>query len=251
MYNITFSLDIGMIIIYVIIFMISIAIGIKIYRKILGIFLHEDNNFELFTTDDANDIHHYDVLQNNNQKYYDDKFDDNIEKNSNNSDSLFTNEISNEQVTIDNVDYDSYKNQTVGGKNNKSKTNIDENRYVSNIDYLRHDNKIKVSCNNKSISNKHKPVKIPKRDSCDQPNKLTAENYYKTYYTGQKIPMGISEYEAHNYDKFENYAVPEQISTLRILTRASKGVNKDGKNIPVASNYKFPTFYNTNILEMI
>lgn len=110
-----------------------------------------------------------------------------------------------------------------------------------------------VSCANASIAEQYKGGKkmiIPNQISCGHPNKLTAENYYKTFYKRFAIPIEDYKIRGYNYQDFLDYPTPYQVRTMRILSTNTKGLPPEAtkyKNIPVGYNY---TFHNTPAMAM-
>ena len=110
-----------------------------------------------------------------------------------------------------------------------------------------------VSCSNSSINHAMKsgPLQLlPSQISCDQPNKLTAENYYKTKFNMRSIPMH-NEYlvKGANYQEYTDFVDPNK-SNIRILSQNTKGLIPSAnlqKNIATGSNY---AFYGTPAMPM-
>ncbi len=85
---------------------------------------------------------------------------------------------------------------------------------------------------------------------CNLPNKLTAENYYKTHYLGQIIPMNDYTTKGYNYWEYSDDVDPRTMRYQRILSQNTKGLPPEDtryKNIPVGWNY---AFHNTPALSM-
>lgn len=107
-----------------------------------------------------------------------------------------------------------------------------------------------VSCANSSIGGRYKGGKkriYPYRVNCNNLNKLTAENYYKTFYNKFVIPIEDYNIKGSNYQKYDAYPSPQQVNNLKILSKNAKGVAIKTKNIPEGYNY---AFYNTPALAM-
>lgn len=108
-----------------------------------------------------------------------------------------------------------------------------------------------VSCSNSSINNVYKtgPIQLlPSQISCDSPNKLTAENYYKVN-RAMSIPLEDRFVKGSNYGDFGDLSNPYEIDK-RILSQNTKGLppgETTYRNIPSGSNY---AFYNTPVLPM-
>lgn len=109
-----------------------------------------------------------------------------------------------------------------------------------------------VSCSNASIAQRFKTGEkhlLPNQVSCDKPNKLTAENYYKVN-AAQIVPIEDQQIKGYNYESYSNSVNPYLIRNLKILSANTKGLPKDQmkyKNIPVGSNY---AFHNTPAMAM-
>ncbi len=217
------SFDICIIIIFVIIIIITIYISTnknnnldKKIKKILA---------EPFIVSDARDINLYDDFRKITSEMTD-NFDENNIKNP-------------PQTQI--VDYN-YKDD------DKKK-----DEYITNIDFGVDKPWPVVSCSNSSIINARKtgPMQLlPSQIACDKPNKLTAENYYKTKYNIRSIPMS-DEYtiKGANYGEFSDFVNPHK-SNIRILSQNTKGLPPSEnmyKNIPSGSNF---AFYGTPAMPM-
>jgi len=220
------TFDISMIIIFIIIIAITLYISTKknnndkIDQKIKKILT------EPFIVDDAKDINLYDDFR----KYTKDKPDNFDPENVKNP----------PQDKI--VDY----NYPDADKNKKA--------YVTDIDFGASGSvKQSVSCSNSSINHAMKsgPLQLlPSQIECDQPNKLTAENYYKTKFNMRSIPMH-NEYlvKGANYQEYTDFVDPNK-SNIRILSQNTKGLIPSAnlqKNIATGSNY---AFYGTPAMPM-
>lgn len=110
-----------------------------------------------------------------------------------------------------------------------------------------------VSCANSSIADKYKTGKKslkPSQISCAAPNKLTAENYYKTHFKRQVIPIEDYHVRGYNYGDFTDYPTPYATRDMRILSQNTKGLPKNetkSKHIPTGYNY---AFHNTPAMPM-
>ena len=85
---------------------------------------------------------------------------------------------------------------------------------------------------------------------CNLPNKLTAENFYKTHYLGQIIPMDDYTTKGYNYWEYSDAVSPRTMRYQRILSQNTKGLPPEDtryKNIPVGWNYGF---HNTPMVGM-
>lgn len=109
-----------------------------------------------------------------------------------------------------------------------------------------------VGCANSSISQQYKTGNkslLPNQIDCRRPNKLTAENYYKTHYKKQVIPIEDYRVRGYNYQDFTDKVQPGKLD-IRILSQSTKGLPREEtkfRNIPVAMNYGF---HNTPALPM-
>ena len=92
---------------------------------------------------------------------------------------------------------------------------------------------------------------MPNQIGCGHPNKLTAENYYKTHYKIPVIPIEDYKIKGFNYGDYSDYPTPYQVRQMRILSQNTKGLPADqakNKNIPTGYNYAF--HHNTPVLPM-
>lgn len=121
----------------------------------------------------------------------------------------------------------------------------EDRNYVCNSDFGFRAPSQHVSCSNASISDKFtygkEPI-IPNQIACGSPNKLTAENYYKTF-DPRLIPMDPMHVKGYNYMAFDQNPSPYIASTMRILSTNTKGLPSEAlisKNIPVGHNAALP-----------
>lgn len=109
-----------------------------------------------------------------------------------------------------------------------------------------------VSCSNSSINERLQTGEkqlLPSRIACNKPNKLTAENYYKTHFMAMPIPLTDYGTKGHNYDAYSQYIHPTKLNH-RILSQNTKTLPDSElkvQNIPVGFNY---AFHNTPALQM-
>lgn len=102
-----------------------------------------------------------------------------------------------------------------------------------------------VSCANASIAEQYKTGEkslLPYQIACGYPNKLTAENYYKTFYKKHVVPIEDYRVKGYNYQDFNTYPTPYQTRQMRILSPNTKGLPASqtrSKNMPVGYNYAF------------
>jgi hypothetical protein len=173
---------------------------------------------EPFIDADAQDIHNYDKLRAETKKMPD-NFNDDIIKNPP-ADKV--------------VDYN-YPND-----------NKDKKAYITDVDFGQDKPYPVVSCSNSSITNSLTtgPMKLlPNQIECSLPNKLTAENYYKTHYNARSIPLEDYSIRGSNYMEYSD--TPSPYANTRILSQNTKGLIPSAtayKNIPTGANY---AFYNT------
>ena len=192
--------------------MMTVKYNNKINNKIKSILT------EPFIDADAQDIHNYDKLRAETKKMPD-NFNDDIIKNPP-ADKV--------------VDYN-YPND-----------NKDKKAYITDVDFGQDKPYPVVSCSNSSITNSLTtgPMKLlPNQIECSLPNKLTAENYYKTHYNARSIPLEDYSIRGSNYMEYSD--TPSPYANTRILSQNTKGLIPSAtayKNIPTGANY---AFYNT------
>jgi hypothetical protein len=158
------------------------------------------------------------------------------------------------QKLPDNFDEDNIKNPPAdkivsdyGKGNNEVAT-----PYITDINFGQDKPYPVVSCSNSSINHNMKsgPMKlVPDQISCGFPNKLTAENYYKTFYNARSIPLDNDAVRGANYGDYSDTVNPNDIN-VRILSQNTKGLIPSAtayRNIPTGSNY---AFYNTPAMPM-
>ena len=137
-----------------------------------------------------------------------------------------------------------YPDHEIGAKPKHYIPARDTKAYISAADFGLEAPRQVVGCANSSIAQKWRSGKtslLPHQISCDKPNKITAENYYKTVYKAQVIPIEDSRVRGYNYMDFSNTVAPGK-SDIRILSQSTKGLNPDElkiKYIPDGFNYGF------------
>jgi hypothetical protein len=189
----------------------------KIDNKIKQIFN------EPFIVSDAQDIHNYDIFREETKKMPDNFNDDTIK--------------------------DPPANKVVDYSSPEPKN---KNAYKTDINFGQDNPYPVVSCSNSSIINSLKtgPMQLlPDQIECSKPNKLTAENYYKSLYNPRSIVMDNNMVKGANYMDYTNTVAPEKLNT-RILSQNTKGLIPSQtayRNIPTGSNY---AFYNTPAMGM-
>lgn len=120
-----------------------------------------------------------------------------------------------------------------------------ERNYTCNSDFGFRAPSQYVACSNASIADRFKygsePI-IPNQIACGSPNKLTAENYWKTF-DPRMIPMDPMHVKGYNYAEFGEYPTPYEAGKMRILSTNTKGLPPEAlksKNIPVGVNSAMP-----------
>jgi hypothetical protein len=218
------TFDIYIVVIFIILVIVTTVIAIHTNRK-----SKIDNKIkeilkEPFIVSDAQNIAHYDALKIEALKLPD-NFNEDIIKNP-----------PQDQVV-------NYEEPQVQKNTNAYKSVIsfgDDKPYPS------------ISCSNSSVNNPLKtgPMQLlPTQPTCDQPNKLTAENYYKNLYNPKAIKMDPGYVKGANYQEYTDFVAPDKIN-VRILSNNTKGLIPSAveyKNIPSPNNY---AFYNTPALAM-
>lgn len=201
------------ILIFITIYMITtIKYNNKIDKKIKSILS------EPFIVADAQDIHNYDKLREETKKLPDNFNEDTIKN------------PPPDKV----IDY------------NYPDDKKDKKAYITEVDFGQDKPYPVVSCSNSSITNSMTsgPMNLlPSKIECSLPNKLTAENYYKTHYNARSIPMDDYHVRGANYMEYSD--TPNPYANTRILSQNTKGLIPSAtayKNIPTGSNY---AFYNT------
>lgn len=103
----------------------------------------------------------------------------------------------------------------------------EKRKYITRSDFGFNGFREHVSCANASINEQYQfgnKSLLPSQLPCDQPNKLTAENYYKTQYKPIAIPMEDTAIRGSNVEDYINFISPEEVRGLRILSRNTKGL---------------------------
>ena len=202
----------------------------------------EKEQVEKFIVADAQDMHKYDKLRNQVLKESPTFNQDKIENPSKD----------------DIVDYDKPKIDDdfyygiINGEPRKLTEKLNKNAYLTSADFGWDAPFQTVSCANSSINDRFKsgPKQLlPSQISCGQPNKLTAENYYKTHYRAQVIPLEDYLVRGANYEEYSDSVHPTKIN-VRILSLNTKGLPPDQtkyRNLPTGSNF---AFHNTPAMRM-
>ena len=134
---------------------------------------------------------------------------------------------------------------------NTNNTNKNTTAFITKVDFGEDLPYPVVSCSNSSINNRNAtgPIQLfPSQISCESPNKLTAENYYKIHHANA-IPLEDKFVKGSNYMDFGDLSNPYEIDK-RILSQNTKGLppgETQYRNVPSGYNY---AFYNTPVLPM-
>ena len=150
----------------------------------------------------------------------------------------------NEVADYNNKKDDNYQIMVVNGDPPKEKALQYEKSFITATDFGWDNPFPVVSCSNASINNRFKSGSkklLPRDISCGFPNKLTAENYYKTHYQAQVAKLEDYAVRGANYMEFSNYIHPTK-SNIRILSQNTKGLPSNEtkyRNIPSGYNYGF------------
>lgn len=219
------SIDLIMIVIFIITLNIFVSVG----------YIKTKCNKEKFTVSDAQDFHNYPELRNQVTKKTDNFDKQNLENPNSNS-------------TVD-YDTDASKQQDYSIQVSYGREPIKEEKetktFMTPSDFGWDTPRQAIGCSNSSIANRFKtgdhPL-VPYQVACSGPNKLTAENYYKTQYRAQSIPIEDYHIRGYNYQDFASFAPPTQWSKLKILSQNTKGLSEEAmktKNIPTGANYAF------------
>jgi hypothetical protein len=239
------DIDISAIIIllFIIITMVTLYLKKILKDDPLKTKINDILNKENFIVADAQDFHNYDKLRENVKKQ-----DDNFNKE----------RIAN--PPIDNiVNYDAekdnneYKIAVVHGEPKRIPEKTHEKSFITAVDFGWEAPFPVVSCSNSSINDRTKtgPKKMmPYQIGCGFPNKLTAENFYKTHYQATPIPLEDYVVRGANYMEYSDFPHPVK-SNIRILSQNTKGLPPEQtkyKNVPSGYNY---AFHNTPAMRMV
>jgi len=209
--------------------------------------IEEKDKIENFIVSDARDLGKYDdwkktTMQKSN------KFDDKI-----NNDKKDDDKINNDKINNDKKD-DNFNVMVIHNPQTKTYEKGKEDKsYITSADFAWDPPRQYVSYANSSIAEKYKTGEKslrPYKIGCGYPNKLTAENYYNTYYKRQVIPIEDYRIKGHNYMNYSIFPTPYQTRKLRILSDNTKGLPPEVtkvKNIPIGFNY---AFHNTPAMPM-
>ena len=196
------------------------------------IILKNNKKKEGFIVSDAQEINNYKALKQEVMKQ-----PDNFNKEDLNSDT--------KKIEYDNKKEDDYQIMVVHGEPKSKAGKLEfEKSFITAKDFG-YDNPFPLtSCANSSVDSRFKtgPKRLLPRDiSCGFPNKLTAENYYKTHYQAEIAHLEDYAVRGANYMEFSDYVHPTK-SNIRILSQNTKGLPPKEmmyKNIPTGYNYGF------------
>lgn len=148
--------------------------------------------------------------------------------------------------------YDRIINKKTNMHLEQQKDKLNKRLYVSSADFGFEYPKQFVSCSNASVSQKWGNCKkriVPSQLSCDLPNKISGEGYYRTRNKLYRIPLEDYQVRGYNYANYTNWVSPYKIHE-RILSQATKGLNPEEerfRNLPDGHNY---AFHNTPAMRM-
>jgi len=194
---------------------------------------------EKFTIHDTNFVNDYKKITDMAKKELDNFIDDKM-KNPNKEDI----------VDYDQTDDKYYIGIGTGGPRRYPK--LPEKTCVTKRDFGSYPVFPTIACANNSINKRFTyggKQLIPFQNSCNRPNLLTAENYYKTHYDPRSIPVTDYRLRGWNYDEYSSVPHPTKSNT-RILSYNTKGLPAEDtkyKNIPTGFNY---AFHNTPAMGM-
>ena len=216
----------------------------KIDTKIDKLIEDKVKKTEQFIVADAQDFHNYDKLR-----------AEAVKKEDNFAKSDLDNPPPNKIVDYDQeIDKDKdFSMMVVHGNPQIKRKEENKKAYVTDVDFGWEAPVQHVACANSSIAEKWRygdKSLLPFQIGCNQPNKLTAENYYKTHYKAQIIPIEDYNVRGSNYLDYTSFMTPYQVRGYRILSENTKGLppaETKIKNIPVAFNY---SYHNTPAMSM-
>lgn len=220
-------------------------ISINIPQAKPKVILNVNKTKEGFIVADAQDIHNYDEI-----KEYTLKEKDN-----------FNEQLLKDPPMSQVVDYDKYKEKDdfyIGLTYNadypkKFRKDKEDKKFITQADFGWEPPINYVGCSNSSIAERYKTGDkqlMPYHVACGHPNKITAENYYKTHYRATSIPIDNHMVKGHNYDIYSFFPTPDQVKDMRILSQNTKGLplkETETKNLPIGYNY---AFHNTPAMAM-
>ncbi len=201
----------------------------------------DPDKIERFIVSDAQEIHNYNKLTKATEKLSDNFDEVDVPADSD--------EVDYDNTPVDKKDF--YMGLSYEDRRQRQPKKS-EKLYIGHADFGWEAPRQVVSCGNSSISQKWKPGEkslLPYKIQCNKPNKITAENYYKTHYKAMVVPIEDYTVRGWNYQDFSNTVHPGKID-FRILSQATKGINPNDdryKNIPDGANY---AFHNTPAMRM-
>lgn len=189
---------------------------------------------ENFIVADAQDFHNYDKLR------------DIVKKEDNDFDKdRIINPPNDKKVDYDKEkDNSEYSIMVVHGEPKRVNDTKKEKSFITASDFGWDAPFPSVSCSNGSIDERYKSGPkhlLPYQVSCGYANKITAENYYKTHFMAQAIPLEDYAVRGANYMDYTDFTHPSKIS-IRILSQNTKGLPPEDtkyRNIPTGTGYAF------------
>ena len=197
---------------------------------------------ENFIVADAQDFHNYDKLRDKVMKQ-----DDNFDK------ERIVSPPDDKKVDYDKEkDNNEYSIKVVHGEPKRVDDTKKEKSFITAHDFGWDAPFPTVSCSNSSIDDRYKtgPKKLmPYEISCGYANKLTAENFYKTHFLAQAIPLEDYVVRGANYMEYTDFVHPTKLN-VRLLSQNTKGLPPEQtkyRNIPTGINF---AFHNTPAMRM-
>lgn len=202
---------------------------------------------EHFIVSDAQELPRYSYLRNRIAN----------EKNNFEKDTLEDPKTADDAVDYDDTDKDEFNVMVINADQHqvdpvKVYDKVDR-PYITPVDYGWESPRQFISCANASIADKFRfgPKSLrPNQISCGGPNKLTAENYYKSHFKPHVLSMEDTHVRGYNYNEYSDFPTPVQVRSMRILSQNTKGlpqIETRTRNLPIGSNY---AFHNTPAMPM-
>jgi hypothetical protein len=232
--------------IIILILLISIYVALKLeyylrnklpfYKSPLNFAIQGQCYRENFTVADANDFTNYNTIKM-------------LSDTANNDDIRDKIDLADDDDIVKYNDKD-FVLQITNNDEKIKKQYYDNKKYISSLDFGMEFPDDFVGCSNSSINSKYLAKGkhlIPYEIACNKPNKIQAEEYYKTRYNKQIIPLEDRLVRGYNYGEYSNTTSPYKIDE-RILSTATKGLDGTVKYIPNGSNF---AFHNTPAMRML
>lgn len=175
---------------------------------------------ENFIVADAQDFHNYENLKEKTMKMRDDFDEDDIDRPDRHNTVKYDDDIATLQ----------YVTKDEPCKNLKIKEQL--KKEINKSDFGANYPTEFLACHNASVSQKfrsHGKNLLPNQISCQSPNKIQADEYYKINSDKMSVPLEDRYVRGYNYGDYSSAVEPTKID-IRILSKTTQGLATNGNN---------------------